>query len=142
MDEQKWLQEVSEKIKKKMLPVVKRNVGKVPYNTVDGVYNDYSGEKIGWWTNGFWGGILWQMYHATGEEIYKTEAISLEEKLDAVLLNWLSMDHDSGFKWLPTAVVNYRLHGEAKSKNRGILAADNLAGRFNPVGKYIKACIL
>ena len=139
MDEQKWLQEVSEKIKKKMLPVVKRNVGKVPYNTVDGVYNDYSGEKIGWWTNGFWGGILWQMYHATGEEIYKTEAISLEEKLDAVLLNWLSMDHDSGFKWLPTAVVNYRLHGDAKSKNRGILAADNLAGRFNPVGKYIKA---
>ena len=47
MDEQKWLQEVSEKIKKKMLPVVKRNVGKIPYNTVDGVYNDFSGDRVG-----------------------------------------------------------------------------------------------
>lgn len=139
MEEQKWLQEVSEKIKKKMLPVVKRNVDKIPYSTVDGVYNDFSGDRVGWWTNGFWGGILWQMHHATGEEIYRKEAEHLEEKLDAVLMNWISMDHDSGFKWLPTAVINYRLHGDAKSKNRGILAADNLAGRFNPIGRYIKA---
>ena len=139
MDEQKWLQEVSEKIKKKMLPVVKRNAGKIPYNTVDGAYNDYSGDMVGWWTNGFWGGILWQMYNATGEDVYKVEAESLEEKLDAALLNWVAMDHDSGFKWLPTAVVNYRMNGGEQSKNRGILAADNLAGRFNPVGRYIKA---
>lgn len=139
MNEQKWLQEVSEKIKKKMLPVVKRNVGKIPYFTVDGKYNDLSGEKIGWWTNGFWGGILWQMYHATGEELYKKEALELEEKLDTVLMNWTMMDHDSGFKWLPTSVVNYRLYGSEASKNRGILAADNLAGRFNPAGRYIKA---
>ena len=120
MNEQKWLQEVSEKIKRKMLPVVERNRGKIPYNTVDGVYNDYSGDKVGWWTNGFWGGILWQMYHATGEKIYKEEAELLEEKLDAVLMNWVAMDHDSGFKWLPTAVVHYRLNGNARSKNRGI----------------------
>ena len=139
MDEQKWLLEVSEKIKKKMLPVVQRNIGKIPYNTVDGVYNDYSGAMVGWWTNGFWGGILWQMYNATGEAVYREEAEKLEEKLDAVLLNWVAMDHDSGFKWLPTAVVNYRMHGNERSKNRGILAADNLAGRFNPVGRYIKA---
>ena len=139
MGEKEWLQEVSEKIKKKMFPVVLRNRGKIPYNTVNGVYNDYSGDMVGWWTNGFWGGILWQMYHATGEEVYKTEAEALEEKLDAVFLNWAAMDHDSGFKWLPTAVVHYRLSGNPASKTRGILAADNLAGRFNPVGKYIKA---
>ena len=82
MDEQKWLQEVSEKIKKKMLLVVRRNVGKIPYNTVDGVYNDYSDNMVGWWTNGFWGGILWQLYHATKEDIYKIEAEKLEEKLE------------------------------------------------------------
>ena len=137
--EEKWLQEVSEKIKKKMLPVVKRNVGKIPYKAINGIYNDCSGDMVNWWTNGFWGGILWQLYNATGQQIYKESAEVLEDKLDAVLMDPAGMDHDSGFRWLPTSVVNYRLTGNIASKNRGIIAADNMAGRFNPVGKYIKA---
>ncbi len=134
-----WAQKVSEKIKKKMQYVVKRNTGKIPYSTVNGVYNDYSQNMIGWWTNGFWGGILWQLYNATKEDFYKSEALLLEERLDAVLMNAAFMDHDSGFKWLPTAVAHYRYEPNAASLNRGLLAADNLAGRFNPVGKFIKA---
>lgn len=139
MNNNLWAENVSRKIKKKMLPVVKRNTGKIPYSTVNGVYNDYSGNMIGWWTNGFWGGILWQLYNATGEELYWNEAVRLEEKLDAVLMESSAMDHDSGFKWLPTAVAHYRLNKDPKSANRALLAADNLAGRFNPIGKFIKA---
>ena len=39
-------------------------------------------EKIYWWTNGFWAGIMWQMYHLSGEERYKEIAVRTEEKMD------------------------------------------------------------
>jgi unsaturated chondroitin disaccharide hydrolase len=64
-------------------------------------------DRIDWWTNGFWGGILWQMYRLTGEETYRQEAEELENRLDSVLMNSAAMDHDSGFRWLPTAVTNF-----------------------------------
>ena len=54
MDYQKWAQEVAQKIKIKELEVAKRNRGKIPYTAENGAWNDCSGEKIGWWTNGFW----------------------------------------------------------------------------------------
>ena len=139
MDTMDFVQKAAEKTTEKMLKVVERNRGKVPYNTENGVYNDYSGKMIGWWTNGFWGGILWQLYHATGSRVCFDSARELEEKMDAVLMDSVAMDHDSGFKWLPTAVADYRLTGNPASKNRALLAADNLAGRFNPMGRFIKA---
>lgn len=139
MLDQKWVDEVAAKIKEKELKTAQRNAHKVPYISRDGVYEDLSGERIGWWTNGFWGGILWQMYHATGEQIYKDAAEELEEKLDAALTNCKVMDHDSGFRFMLTAVADYRITGSEASYNRGILAADNLAGRFNPVGRFIQA---
>ena len=49
------------------------------------------------------------------------------------------MDHDSGFRWLMTAGANYRLTGSEESKNRLILAANDLAGRFNSAGRFIRA---
>lgn len=139
MNEQAWAKEVAEKIIKKEQIVAQRSKGKIPYTTVNGVFDDCSQESICWWTNGFWGGMMWQLYHATGEAVFKEAAEELEEKLDTNLMTSQGMDHDSGFRWLPTAVANYRLHGKAESKNRGILAANDLAGRFNPVGRFIRA---
>ena len=40
---------------------------------------------------------MWQLYKATGEEIYRQNAEETEEKLDAALNNFWVMDHDSGF---------------------------------------------
>ncbi|MGN0432428.1 MAG: glycoside hydrolase family 88 protein [Lachnospiraceae bacterium] len=138
MDEILWAWEISEKIKKKMEVVAARNRYKVPYTTKDGVFDDLS-DNICWWTNGFWGGMMWQLYHATKNELYRENAERLETKLDENLMRYEGMDHDSGFKWLTTAVANYRMNGSKASYNRGRLAADNLAGRFNPVGKFIRA---
>ena len=132
-------EEVLEKIKIKELATVRRNPHTVPYLAINGVYEDLSGERIGWWTNGFWGGILWQMYHLTKEDCFKTAAEELEKKMDAALHNSRCMDHDSGFRWLPTAVANWRLTGNPESYNRGTIAADNLAGRFNLNGSFIRA---
>ncbi len=139
MDEKKWAQETADKICRKLKVTAERNRHKIPYTTKDGVFDDMSGEQINWWTNGFWGGLMWQMYHATKDELYKEIAEEVEEKLDRVLLDAEGMDHDSGFKWLPTSVVNYRLTGNRKSRNRAILATSDLAGRFNPVGRFIRA---
>lgn len=138
--EKEWAKKVLSQVCEKMDKVTERSKDKIPYSTVNGVHDDRSGEnEIGWWTNGFWGGILWQLYVATGEKKYEEMAKKVEEKLDAVFLDYQKLDHDNGFKWLPTAVANYRLNGESKSKNRGILAADNLAGRFNVQGNFIRA---
>ncbi len=134
-----WAEEVAGKIKAKLLVVAERSQGKVPFTTVDGVFDDWTEKNISWWTNGFWGGMMWQLYHATGEEIYRRNALELEEKLDRNLMSAAGMDHDSGFKWLTTAVADYRLGGGEVSRNRGLLAADNLAGRFNPAGRFLRA---
>ncbi len=139
MNDKIWAQEVSDKITKKMKAVAERNRHKIPYTTVNGVFDDWSDRNICFWTNGFWGGMMWQLYHATGDEMYKEIALENEKKLDANLMNAKGLDHDNGFKWLPTAVANYRLTGDEAALNRGLLAAANLASRFNPVGQFIRA---
>ncbi len=135
-----WVNETLERVERKLAKVSQRSAEKIPYTTVNGVHDDKSGaDAIGWWTNGFWGGMMWQMYTLTGKEGYKTIAEQNEQKLDVSFLNYNAMDHDNGFKWLPTAVANYRTTGSKESKNRGLLAATILAGRYNCAGKYIRA---
>jgi unsaturated chondroitin disaccharide hydrolase len=135
-----WAQETLERVVRKMEKVSVRSAEKIPYSTVNGVHDDKSGEnEIGWWTNGFWGGMMWQMYTLTGNEFYKQVAEKNEEKLDADLMDYEKLDHDNGFKWMPTAVANYRVTGNPASKNRGLLAAANLAGRYNCDGGFIRA---
>ena len=94
---------------------------------------------IGFWTNGFWPGMLWQMYSATEDEIYKETAEGVEERLAGLLDTFESLDHDIGFLFLPSAVANYRKTGNKEARRRGLHAASILAGRFNPVGKFIRA---
>ncbi len=135
-----WAEELLEKIICKMDKVSERSADKIPYSAVGKVHDDWSGpDKIGWWTNGFWGGIMWQLYSATGDDKYKKIAIKNEKLLDANLMNYMMLDHDNGFKWLPTAVAHYQVDKDVAAKNRGILAANNLAGRFNPEGNFIRA---
>lgn len=139
MEHQAWAASVLDKIQQKYPAIVERNRGKVPYTAIDGRFDDLSGKDICWWTNGFYGGILWQLYHETGQPIYREMAEELEDKLDAVLMNYSGMDHDSGFRFLLSAVADYKLTGKQMSKNRGLLAAANLAGRFNAQGNFIRA---
>ena len=133
-----WVQEILDRVAHKLERVSERSKDKIPYTTVHGVHDDKSGE-IGWWTNGFWGGMMWQMYALTENESYRKIAEDNERKLDACLMDYGKLDHDNGFKWLPTAVADYRMTKNPASRNRGLLAASNLAGRYNTVGKFIRA---
>lgn len=138
-EDAEWLALVSEKIKAKERVVAARSRNKIPYTTDNGSFDDWTDRDICWWTNGFWGGMMWQLFHATGDTLYKEIAEEAEEKLDSNLMRSQGMDHDSGFKWLTTAAAHYRKDGDPAAKNRAMLAADNLAGRFNPAGRFIRA---
>lgn len=141
MDDRQWAEEIAEKIHKKEQLVVMRNRQKIPYTaTGQGKFDDWSPEdKICWWTNGFWAGMLWQLYHAFGTQVYRETAEWIEQKLDKNLMTYMGMDHDSGFKWLLTAGADYRETESAASKNRFMLAAGNLAGRLNLNAGLIRA---
>ena len=91
------------------------------------------------WTNGFWPGTLWQMYHCTQNELFRTTAERVEERLDEALHRFEGLYHDVGFMYSLSAVANYRLTGNVESKRRGLHAANLLAGRFNMAGGFIRA---
>lgn len=143
---QEWLNDLLDKTMTKVAKVSERSAKKIPYTTVDGVHDDKAyfdkdnlWDGLSFWTNGFWPGMMWQMYHATGEERYAEIARFTEVGLDKTFDSFYGLHHDVGFMWLPTAVANYRLTKDEDAKRRSLHAATLLAGRFNPVGKFIRA---
>lgn len=111
-----------------------------PYSTENGQFvNRWDTSLHDWWTNGFWPGMLWKMYEATGEAPFRSHAEALEEMLDPALENFDTLHHDVGFMWLLTSVAHYRVTGDAHAKRRGLHAAAILASRFNPAGNFIRA---
>lgn len=137
-----WAKQVFKKIDEKLTAEATRLGGKIPYipSAETGLYEEDLGTSDPvWWTNGFWSGMMWQMYHATEKDIYKNTAELNEAALDKALEIYTGLHHDVGFMWLHTAVANFRLTGNERSKARGLHAAHLLAGRYNPRGKYIRS---
>ena len=115
---------------------------KIPYIAEEGAYKkDMSAtpEDLIWWTNGFWPGILWQCFGATGDTAFADVARGVEDKLDGAFDRYTGLHHDVGFMWLLSAVADYRLTGNERSQARGLHAAHLLAGRYNPRGKFIRS---
>lgn len=136
--------EICEKIYKqidaKLQAECTRLGGKIPYIAEHGRYvKDAGVETPFWWTNGFWAGMLWQMYASTGNELYKETAKKSEIIMEKDLSGFVGLHHDVGFQYLHTAVADYRLTGDEKAKIMGLHAASLLAGRFNPTGNFIRA---
>lgn len=133
------LEEIYGKIDAKLQAECARLDGQIPYVPIDGRYPDKGSQDPFWWTNGFWAGMLWQMYKSGGEEIYKVTAKKSEAVMEKVLEGFVGMHHDVGFQFLHTAVADYRLTGDERAKVLGLHAANILAGRFNPIGNFIRA---
>lgn len=137
---QKWIDETWKKLDEKLSRTAVKSRYKLPYTTVNGEHDDKSqGKAVLWWTNGFWGGLMWQMYVGTGKECYKITAEESEKLLDGCFNYVDSLHHDVGFLFHITSGVNYRLTGNTDSKNRNLLAAMTLASRYNVDGNYIRA---
>ncbi|THF72694.1 AGE family epimerase/isomerase [Cohnella fermenti] len=145
--DRRWADEAVARITKKLDAVSERSRDKIPYTTLDGVHDDRSttnpsggeADGINWWTNGFWGGMMWLMHHETGDGKYKQIAAVSEAKLDECFKLYRGLHHDVGFMWLPTSVASYRVTGDRESRKRALHAANLLAGRFNLAGGFIRA---
>lgn len=148
MENQDWVKEVVEKIREKVSWVSEKNKDKIPYTTDEkGNYDDRSDvekswgpdDGLNWWTNGFWGGIMWLLYQDTKEERYMAIARECEKKLERTFESFYGLHHDVGFMFMPTAVADYRITGSDSARRTALHAANLLAGRFNPQGNYIRA---
>ena len=134
-----WIDATWEKIDKKLSRTAVKSRNKIPYTTIDGVHDDKTGKGITWWTNGFWGGMMWLMYKATGNEEYRKTAERSEELLDEALKQYKVLHHDVGFMWHLVSGANYRITGNEASCTRNLFAAASLFSRYNIDGDYIRA---
>lgn len=147
-DARRWAAGVLVNCEMKYMWVAEKHCDGIPYTTdAAGNYDNRADETmewgvddgINWWTNGFWGGILWHLYASTGKDRFAEIAAHSEQVLDRCLDQFYGLHHDVGFMWLPTSVANYKLTGNQESRKRALHAANLLAGRFNLAGRFIRA---
>ena len=133
---QEILLKAAEKFKRSA--AVAASEGIIPYKSEGGkwVTSPYDGNS--WWTGGFWPGLMWQLYKATGDEQFKTEARRVGDMLVAEFRRFMWLNHDVGFMYLLSCGADYKLTGDEQAKVDTIHAANLLMGRFNPTG-FIRA---
>ena len=112
--------------------------GVIPYMGAKDKYLPSPFEGNSWWTGGFWPGLMWQLYKATGEAVYRDEALRVEALLTDEFRRFDLLNHDVGFMYLLSCGAHYRMTGDAQALSDTLHAATLLAGRFNPAG-FIRA---
>ena len=118
------------------------------WNDVHGNFSsEMSKDNVYWevdntygWHSGFWTGMLWLAYEATGDEKWRERALShipsYEKRIDEQID---TNHHDMGFVYIPSCVAAYKLTGDEQAKRAAIKAADNLKNRYIEEGKFIQA---
>lgn len=100
----------------------------------------YGDMPVSWWTSGFYPGLLWLMHDVTGNAFFKNQAEGWSRKIEEAFQEHpIILHHDVGFQFLLTAVMEYEQTGSEDGLRIGLKAANYLAGRFNPIGGFIKA---
>ncbi|MCD8165729.1 MAG: glycoside hydrolase family 88 protein [Bacteroides sp.] len=86
----------------------------------------------GSWTSGFWPGILWYLYEATGDPDWETHAWYSSETLLPVTCK-KARSHDIGFITMCSLGNGYRLTGDTIYREALLRAAHSLTALYNPV---------
>ncbi len=110
------------------------------HESVNNVYKESNNLNESGWNSGFWTGMLWLAYEATGDEKYKERALShipsFFQKIDMKIeVN----HHDMGFLYMPSCVAAYKLTGDELAKKAALMAADHLLTRYNDKGGFLQA---
>jgi unsaturated chondroitin disaccharide hydrolase len=96
-------------------------------------------ENIGW-TEGFWTGINWLLYEATGDTYFKETAVALDQHfVERIQKRIITNHHDLGFLYSLSTVAEYKITGNEKMKDAGIEAADVLLERYWPKAGILQA---
>lgn len=92
------------------------------------------------WTNGFWTGLLWLAYEASGSEAYRAAAeATLPSYTDRIERRIVVDHHDLGFLYTLSCSAANQLTGNDEARNTGIAAAELLLGRFDDTSGVIQA---
>ncbi len=107
------------------------------HSSIGGFYAPCANDQ---WTCGFWPGQIWLSYEYTGDRVMKYAALIQVESFLQRIENRVAVDHhDMGFLYSPSCVAAYKLTGSEAARKAALLAADQLAGRFQPKGSFLQA---
>lgn len=135
-----WAEKAWDKLEPKLHAECERTGSNLPFIPIQGHYRDcMMPNGLWWWTNGFWPGLLWQAYHVTGDDLYRTAAHGASCRLAETLTQPEKLEHDVGFMFQHSAVAQFRLTGDANARAAALQAADLLAGRMNEKGGFLRA---
>ena len=137
---QQWTEAVQERIiaKYERAAALAAAQGVIPYQSAGNRWAGPPFDGNSWWTGGFWPGLMWQLYHASGRGVFREEALRVEGLLVEELARFELLNHDVGFMYMLSCGAHYRMTGDQAARRNALHAANLLAGRFNPVG-YISA---
>ncbi|MHA1689089.1 MAG: hypothetical protein ACTSUN_07105 [Promethearchaeota archaeon] len=116
--------EIMNKIRYKIL--IALDLSDFPHITKNGKWQT---TMDGYWSGGFWIGILWWMYVYTGEGLFKEKAIKWLKRLE---MRKTSRTFDLGFIFYPSFILGYKITGDEELKKVALEAADTLLTTFNP----------
>lgn len=112
----------------------------VSHASVNGVYEEVENYGTAGWNTGFWTGMLWLAYEATGDKKYLERALSHIPSFYKRIDDKVGVNHhDMGFLYVPSCVAAYKLTGNTEAKNAALKAADHLLTRYIEKGGYIQA---
>ncbi len=89
------------------------------------------------WSSGFFAGCLWFMYEYTGDNSWKTHAMTWTDGMEKEKYN--RDNHNNGFMMFSSFGNGYRLTGNEYYRDILIESARSLASRFSETVGFIKA---
>lgn len=92
--------------------------------------------KDGYWTGGFWVGLLWFSYKITGDEKYKESGYEWLKRLEK-RKNDKNMLFDLGFMFYPSFVLGYEITNAENLRKTALEAADTLSTFFNEPSGFV-----
>lgn len=106
-------------------------------SSIDGVYPAIDNVE---WTNGFWTGMLWLAYEATGAARYRQAAERQVATFTARIDQRINVDHhDLGFLYSLSCVAAWKLTGDTVARDTALEAARLLLARYLPAAGIIQA---
>ena len=133
-----YFENIFKKIDKKLSRTAMKSFNKLPYTTKNGIHDNWK-ETPQFWANGFWPALMILMYSATKKEQFLNTARNAMNILDVALMNYDVMDHDVGFRWSISSGADYRITGDLNERNRFLVAANHMMGRFVCDGGFFRA---
>ena len=92
------------------------------------------------WTPGFYTGMCWLAYEATGDESFRTAGLQQAADFAHRLAVNENLDHhDLGFLYTPSCVAAYKLTDDKTARQAALDAAERLTHRYQPHGRFIQA---